>query len=258
MAHKILVLSPLHNMGTTVVSSMLAQGVTYAGKSSTLVFTDKNSYIPKYLGVEGLDDPTRSITQVVELIDNAAIENRDILTYAHTYAKNAFLMNTANPSLSDAFKLQTVQYVYERVTSDVVVCDCSDDIDSTLVSELLELSNMVLIVVKPSLKVIDYMKNWLEYSVLKGNPNIFIVVNEYNETIASLRDFCKALSFPANRVCKLHYNPWIPKCCFNGTLPTILPLTMNLDYRVANIVGDINEINQAILSDILISNKKGF
>lgn len=258
MAHKVLVLSPLHNMGTTVVSSVLAQGVTYSGKSSTLLFTDKNSFVPKYLGVEGMDDPTRSITQVVELIDNAAIENKDILTYAHVYAKNAYLMNTANPSLSDAFKLQTVQYVYERVTSDIVVCDCSDDIDSTLVSELLDISDMIFVVVTPSPKVVNYVQNWMEYSVLKGNPNVFIIVNQYNETIASVRDFAKAIGFSANRVCKIHYNPWISKCCFSGSLPTVVPLAMSIDYRVANLSGDINELNQAIASDILISNKKGF
>ena len=258
MAYRVLILSPLHNMGTTVGAALLGQGLTYSGHSSTLVFTDPKSYLPQYLGLEGISDPTRSITQVVELIENDALKNREILNYGHLYAKNAYLLNTANPALNDVVRAKTVHHIYERVTSDVVICDCSDDIETPIVSELLDITDMVMVVVTPSPKAIQYVMNWLEYSVLKDSSNVFILLNEYHETIAAIRDFAKSIKFSAGRVCKLHYNPWIGRCSFNGSLPQILPLAMGLDPRVSNLISDVYEFNQAVETGMILNSKRGY
>lgn len=80
MAHKILVMSPLHNMGSTVAASLLAQGLTYSSKTCTLLFTQPESLLPSYFGIQDVNDPTRSVMQIVRLIDNGAIADKDILT----------------------------------------------------------------------------------------------------------------------------------------------------------------------------------
>lgn len=258
MAHRILVLSPLHNMGATVASCFLAQGATYGGHSSTLLFTEPHSPIPDYLGVDSVADPTRNITQVVELINSGAMANSEIITYAHTYEKNAFLMNTADPSLTDRAKIQTVTYIFERVQSDIVICDCSEDLGEAITNDLLELADMVFIVLDMSPKAVKYLKHWLTLPAFQGGPSLFVIVNKYDESIAALRDFSKTIGLSANRVCKIHYNPWIRKCCFSGTLPTILPLANTLDYRVATLKNDIIEFNQAIDSSLLLKSRKGF
>lgn len=257
MAHKILVLSPLHNMGATVASCLLAQGATYGGHSSTLLFTESRSPIPDYFGVDTVTDPTRNITQVVELINSGAMANSEIITYAHSYEKNAFLMNTADPSLTDRAKAQTVVYIYERVQSDVVVCDCSDDISESITNDLIELSQMIFIVIDMSPKAVRYLQHWMKLKQFQNNPNVFVIVSKYDEGVAALRDFAKTIGMPANRVCKIHYNPWIRKCCFSGTLNTVLPLANTLDYRVACFKNDIIEFNQAIDGDLLLKSKKG-
>lgn len=257
MAHKILVMSPLHNMGSTVVSLMLAQGLTYNSKSTTLLFTQPASYLPQYVDIDNINDPTRSIMQVVKLIENGAIEDKDILDYAFQYVKNSYMVNVADPSLTDLDREHVVSHIYGRVDTDVVICDNSEDITSPLTQTLLDDSDMLFIVVDMSKKSRERLKLWLECPQLKDFKDIYIVVNNYDEAVSSMRNYAKMLSMPANRVCKLHYNPWITKCTNISKLHTILPLARELDPRVANLNNDILEMTQCVNGAMVMKIKKG-
>lgn len=251
-------MSPLHNMGSSVVSAFIAQGLTFSNKTSTLLFNEPESLLPNYLGIDNTEDPTRSIMQIVKLIDNGSIADKDILDYCYTISKNANLLNLADKSLSPKDRLQVVQHVYNRVPTNVVICDNSADIDDKASKTLIDESDMVFIVIEPSIKSAQRLKLWLQHPNFANQHNVYVIVNQYNEVINSLRDFAKYLGLPANRVCKIHYNPWIPKCCFNGGLGTILPLSREYDARVANLKNDIDEICQCVESNILLTTRKVF
>ena len=258
MAHKVLVMSPLHNIGSTVVSEMIAQGLTFDNKTTTLLFTQPNSYLPQYINVGKADDPTRSVMQIVKLVDNGALADNDILDYAYPYTKNSWLMNAADPSLEGKDREQVITHVYSRVPTDIVVCDNSEDITSSLTAVLLDVSDMLFIVVDMSRKCAEHLKAWLNSSQLKNFHNVYIVLNHYDETVFAVRNYAKMINYPANRVCKLHYNPWIQKCCINSQLHTILPLSRELDPRVANLNNDVNELIQCINGSMVMKLKKGF
>lgn len=258
MAHKILVMSPLHNLGATVAAEMIAQAVTFDNKTSTLLFTEANSNLPQYLGIEDTHDPTRSIMQIVKLIDSGAISDTDILDYAFTYVKNGWLIDVADPSLAGKDREQVVSHVFSRVTTDIAICDNSEDIDSPLTQALLDIADMTFIVIDMSKKSMKHLKAWLESPQLKDKDNVYIIVTKYNEVAGAVRDFARSIAVPANRVCKLHYNPWIIKCTLNMQLHTILPLARELDPRVANLNSDIMELIQCIDGNILLNTKRGF
>lgn len=258
MAHKILVMSPLHNLGATVASSLVAQGLTYYNKTSTLLFTKTNSELPKYLGIDDIDDPTRSIMQVVKLIDSGAIKNEDIVDYGHQYSKNSWVLNVADPALVDKDKEQVILHAFEKITTDVVICDNSDDINTPLSKRLLEVADMLFIVIDMSDKCLEHLKAWLEIPIIKNSPNVYILVTRYNEVVMSLRNFARKIDYPANRVCKIHYNPWLQKCSMSGQLHTVLPLARELDPRVANLNNDIQELAECIHGTIAIKYKKGY
>lgn len=257
MSLKVCVMSPLHNLGSTVVSEMIAQGLTFDNKTTTLLFTQPNSLLPGYINIGTTQDPTRSIMQIVKLIDNGAIEDSDILDYAYSYTKNSWLLNVADPSLVGRDREQVISHVYQRVPTDVVVCDNSEDINSSLTQKLLAESDMIFIVIDMSKKCKDRLEAWMESPYLKGNPNVYIIVNKYDEVVSSVRNFARSIKMPANRVCKLHYNPWIMKCTGNGELHTILPFARALDPRVANLNNDICEITQCVNGAMVIRMKKG-
>ena len=111
MGHKILVMSPLHNMGATVASTFIAQGATFDNKTTNLIFTQPNSNLPTYLGINNISDPTRSVMQIVRLIDNGAIEDKDIIDYAHQYSRNAYMLNVADPSTG----LGTATFIFNHL-----------------------------------------------------------------------------------------------------------------------------------------------
>lgn len=258
MAHKILVMSPLHNLGATVASAIIAQGLTYYNKTSTLLFTKQDSNLPNYLGVENINDPTRSIMQIIKLIDNGAIVNEDIIDYAHQYVKNSWLLNVSDPSLGDKDRQQVITHTFEKVTTDVVICDNSDDIDTPLTQRLLEIADMLFIVIDMSEKCLNHLKAWMEVPTIKNSKNVYIIVTRYNEVVAAVRPFAKKINFPANKVCKIHYNPWIQKCTLNGQLHTIMPLARELDPRVANLNTDVAELAQCVNGTIAVKYRKGF
>lgn len=251
-----MVISPLHNVGSSVVASMLAQGLTFSNKTSLLTFSDPGSNLPRYLGIENVNDPTRSVMQIVKLIDNGAIEDKDIMDYTFTYSKNAHLLNIADRSLQDRDRIQIINHVYGRSVTDVVIIDNSDDINTRFTGALMEMSDVIFVVVPPSKKAFERLKQWRTYTALADKPNVFVIISQYNEVVNSLRDMAKYIGLPASRVCKLHYNPWIAKCCMIGELHTILPLTMGLDPRVVNIYNDIKEFNSCIDNEIYVAARK--
>lgn len=258
MSHKIVIMSPLHNMGASVISALIAQGATFNNKTSNLIFTQQGSNLPAYLGVNNLFDPTRSIMQIVKLIDNGAIDDKDITDYAHQYSPNAYLLNVADPSLTGRDREQVITHIFNRVSTDLSICDNSEDIDSPLTQKLLEIADMVFIVVDMSKKAQDHLKAWLDTPQLKNKGHVYFIVSKYNEVVYSVRNYAKVIAQPANRVCKMHYNPWIEKCCNNHQLHNVLPLARVLDPRVAALNVDIAELMQCIGSNIIFTMKKGF
>ena len=258
MATRVLVSSPLHNLGATVVSTMYAHGATFSGKTSMLLATEVNTPIPDYLGLEGVNDPTRSVMQISKLVDAGSISDIDILDYAHQYSKNAYYINMADRSLEGVERMQVLKHLFARSPVDIVVCDNGFDIDSTETETLLEEADAYFIVIDMSAKALAYLENWAYSSTLNKYPNTFVVINHYDETVASMRDFARKTPYTYNRLCKLHYNPWIRKCCFNGQLQTILPLSKQADPRVCNLSADVLDFVKCCASIELLKTKKGF
>lgn len=258
MGFRILVLSPLSNIGATTVSALIAQMATYDNKTAHLIFTETNSPISTYLNIQHVDDPTRNVMQIIKLIDNQAMEDKDILDYGHQFVPNSWLLNTADPSLSERDKVQVTNYIFSRAPCDLSICDCSEDITSELALNLIDAADLVFVVCSTSRKSQVYLRSWLESSYLKGRNNIYIICNQYNEVVYSVRNFAKVIVQPPNRICKVHYNPWIERCCNRRELIQVIPLSRNFDPRVANIYQDAAEIMQCINSAILVTARGGF
>lgn len=257
MGFKILVLSPLSNIGTTVVSSLIAHAATFDNKTSHLIYTETDSPISTYLGIQNVDDPTRSVMQIVKLIDSQSISDKDILDYGHQYSRNTWLLNAADASLEGSDKAQVINHIFNRAPCDLSICDCSEDIHSELAGTLIEAADMIFLVCTMSRKSQIYTRSWLESEYLKDKVNVYIICNQYNEVTFALRNFAKVLVQPANRVCKVHYNPWIELCCNKQTLTDVVPLARTFDPRVAGLAIDMAEIMQCINAAMLVTGRKG-
>lgn len=250
MSFKVLVMSPLHQSGASCVATLLAQSVTYDNKTSTLVYTSPSSNVPDYLGIKSIDDPTRSIMQVVRLIDNNALKDSDILDYTVQFAKNVHMLSLGDSMLPERDVVQIVQHVYNRIPTDICVVDNSDDIDSPVTERLLEHADCVFIVINPNQKDFAHMKYWLTETRLRDVEDVYIVLNNYDPVIGAVRTLSKQLGLAANKVCTMHYNPWIRRCCLVHALHDIVPRVKGMDDRVINLQSDLIEFSQVINSTI--------
>lgn len=246
MSFRVLVMSPLHQTGASCIAALIAQGLTYDNKTTTLMYTSPDSNLPNYLGVKNIDDPTRSIMQVARLIDNDAIKDSDILDYTVQYAKNAHMLSLGDETLQMRDAVQIVQHVYRRIPTDVCIVDNSEDIDSPITGRLLDHADCVFIVVSPSQKDYAHLKYWLTSTKMSDIDDIYVVVNYYDPVINSVRGISKQIGMAANTVCTLHYNPWIRKCCLEKTLHTIVPHIKGNDDRVINLKSDLADFSQVI------------
>lgn len=253
-----MIMSPFRHAGTTTVSMLLAQGVTYLNKTCTLITTDENARIATYAGLdEQASDITRSPSLMVQLIEAHAVENSELLRYALPIAKNAYYLSIQNASLQGMEKLNTIKHLFDKTATDIVVLDHVGDINDKDTKEYLGIADALFIVIDMSFHGIELLKEWLESNSLQDFPNTFVILNHYDEVVSSVRDYTKQLGIPASRVCKLHHNPWINKCINIKQLPTLYPLAYSFDPRVANIRNDIEDIARCLMSTDVVKMKKG-
>lgn len=256
MSHKILTFAPLHQNGATVFSMLLSQALTYSNMRTLFTFTQVESLAPGYVGVTGLSDPSRSVMQLVKLIDIGSLKNNEILDYACLYEKNAYMMDLSNKTLTDKNQRKIVRHMFRSVPTDVVVCDDSSDSNNMTSKALLEEADQVFLVITPSKKNYVQLKEWLELPHIKHRKDVYVVLNYYNEAVGAVRDIARSIGMKASHVCKLHYNPYITKCTLSGQLHTILPAMHGKDVRVTNLTGDFRELLSCVSSEMMLSKKR--
>ena len=250
MAQKVVVLSPLHNSGASTVAALIAHNSACKGKSSMLCYTDAHSPLPEYFGIEENNDPTRTIMQVTKLIDAGGLTNSEILQYADKYdlRHEAYILNTADPTLDDASRKQIIKFIFAHTPTNLVVCDVSEDMQDIVAQELIEDADGVFIVIQPTQKYYARVRAWLQDPILVNKENVYVLVNGYHEVITSARALADKIGIKAVSLCKVHYNPWICKCCHIGSLEDVVRTALMSDPRTVNLQSDFTEIDGAIKS----------
>ncbi len=250
MSHKIITCAPSRQCGSTVFGMLLNQALTYSNMRSMFTFTEVGSLAPEYISVKDLADPTRSVMQLVKLIELGALKENEILDFATSYAKNSYIMDLSNRTLTEKVTRKVVRHVFKHVPTDVIICDDSTDTENITSEALIEDANQIFIVITPSKKNYALLHDWLRNSKFNGKKNVYVVVNYYNEAIGSMRDISRYIGLPAKRVCHLHFNPYITKCSLNGALQDVIPYMADKDPRLTNLTGDMKSVTDCVLSEM--------
>ena len=241
-------MSPMNNVGSSTVATLIAHQYAYKGHTSLLCYTDNNSPIARYLNITDLDDPTKSINQVMRLVDADAIKPNDILQYTSKFDKNhpAHLMSFGDSTLDDSSKLLIVDNIFNKVTTDLTVCDVSETIDSPLAQAFIKVATVVFIVINPTEKGFKLVKQWLASDIWPNKEYVIPIVNMYANEIDAFERICDRMGLLITDVCKLHFNPYISRCTYQNALHTLIH-TVNIgDSKTVNIKPDIEEITKAI------------
>jgi len=248
MAFKVLMFSPLHNIGLTTVTAMIAHTFAYKGFTSMIGYTDVYNAIPRYFGVTDLDDPTRSITQVIRMVDSNSINSKDILKYAYQYdiKHKAYFMNFGDSRLNDTAQHRILDYVFTNVPTDLTILDMSEAPDNGFAQEMIQKATSIFIVTDLSDKGLMIAKNWMESDLFPSLDDVYIILNHYEDVVIPWKRMADKLNVLPSHVCKLHHNPFITQASLNNALHTLVPLIEAHEPKVANLNNDLKEINQAI------------
>ena len=155
---RLAILSPLNRSGCSVVTTMLAQGAALTQDWKTVVtYTSKARTLPIYLNlIEYTEDRTRSISQVVKLLQAKAISSDELDEFAIKVAPNFYLMDTVSETITNEEALMVQKYVYTNITADLVLCDISESIEDQSAQELMEVSDAVCFIVNPERQACIY------------------------------------------------------------------------------------------------------
>lgn len=242
---RLAVISPMNRSGASVVTTVLAQAAALTQDLKTVItYTSPARTLPVYLDAQHqVEDRTRSISQVVKLLQAGAITADELDEYAIKLDTNCYMMDTVSESITQEEALEVQKYVFTNVKADIVLCDVSEALDDPNAQELIGTANAVCFVLNPDEPSIEAFKVWRDSEYWPKDKDYFIIINRYDDEIMGVRQYAKKCGVQAKNTCKLHYNPFIVKSCNESFLKDIVPYAyINKDWRLLEIRNDIKEL----------------
>ncbi|WP_105614124.1 hypothetical protein [Vallitalea okinawensis] len=251
---KIAVISPGRRQGATTVSVLL--GVALAQTQNLRVcLTHTGTYsesINTFLGLKEIQDKTRSLTQVIKLLEANAISGEEISDYCIKLGANLDIINTASHALSQADSDRLLSFVLQNLKHDVVITDVTTEFYEETTQGVIDSSDLVIMVLTQAKDILKKFELWRQsnyYKKLQDKGLIFIV-NQYDPYVGAFRDMTKHLGLKHRRCCKIAYSPFIKRTGNQGKLHTILPYIMDKDVRVIELHNDIKECLHVITANL--------
>ncbi|MDR1523145.1 MAG: hypothetical protein LBS29_04275 [Endomicrobium sp.] len=197
-------------------------------------------------------DITRSISQVVKLLEAQAIFPEDLGDYMLKLAPNLEFLDTRSEALTEDEIANLIGFVFENIPRDVIICDVRTEITDAITVRLLNDCDVIILVSLPNVRSLELVKRWVESGLLPKKP-VMLLVNRYDTLIMPLSKAANIAGCRVRDTCKLRYNPFIIKNCNDGELHTIVPYVLDKDPRVVELNIDLKECVQFLFSHM---NKK--
>lgn len=249
---KIAVMSPSRDQGITTVSVLL--GLTLAqtqGQSVCLTHSGMDSFsLDSYLGISKYNDKTKSITQIIRLLETHAISGNDIADYCTKIENNFELLNTAAPDVNGEESAKLLKFVIPNLNHDIVITDVKTELWEETTQQTLQTADVVIIVLSQNIQTVKKLEAWKAseyYAAIRGKPTMYII-NKFDGYVSSFRDFTKQAGLKHIQCCKISYSPYIKRTANLGKLHTLLPYIIERDVRVCELNNDLKECMQVIMA----------
>lgn len=250
------VISPSRGQGSTTVSTLLALALAKT-QNYTVCLTQTGNYsraMSGYLGIKSLTDKTRSLTQVIKLLESNAISGDEISDYCLQVpdVQNLQIFDTSADEFTDEDNAKLLKFVIENLNHQVVITDVATEIYDELTQSVLDSSDLVVMVLTQSAAVGDRLRQWEHSNVLDylDSKGLVYIINQFDPYVEAFRDTTKRLRLRHKRCAKISYNPFIKRTSNMGKLTTILPYILDRDPRVVPLNNDIKECLAVILANL--------
>lgn len=198
MMKSIAVASPVHGQaGNTTVALIMAKLLADKGKRVCLThLSARSGAFFSYLGLDRLEDKTRTPSQVAKLILAGALEKSAITDYCIT-AGNIDVFSNNSESLTNEDMERVQNFLYDSGAFDVLIVDIDVNLDTPTAKIALERSDLLCVTLTQSRNVLErYRASKLNDYVLKG----LFICNHFSPDVGSLPGFAKAYGIP-NKSC---------------------------------------------------------
>jgi cellulose biosynthesis protein BcsQ len=249
---KIAVMSPSRDQGITTVSILLGQALAETqGLTVCLTYSGlQNTPLESYLGLKSTGDRTKSVTQLMKLLESNSISGNDIGEFCSKIAHNFDFLNTVNLDKNDEDNIKLLKFIIPNVNHDIVITDITTELWEPATQQVIELSDIVLIVLTQNATTAEKLNVWRSSGycrLLKGKP-IMYVVNKYDGYISAFKEYTRKYSIKHKQCCKISYSPFICRTANLGQLHTLLPYIVKRDIRVCELNSDIRECMQLLMA----------
>ena len=249
---RIAILSPSRDQGITTVSIIL--GLTFAQTQGMRVCLTicgmDNSSLEAYLGISKYDDKTKSITQIIRLLESNSISGDDIVDYCTKIEERFEVLNTSAPNVDRDESAKLLKFVIPNLSHDVVITDVQTELWEETTQETIKTADVVIIVLSQNIHTVNKLHAWREsefYHSIRSKPTVHII-NKYDGYVSAFRDFTKQTGLKHIQCCKLSYSPFIKRTANLGKLYTILPYILERDARVCELNLDLKECMQVMMA----------
>lgn len=252
MQYRIAIVGPTRRQGESTLSTLLALTLprifttrvclTYTG-------TDSTSY-NTFLGVGDNQDPTRSLSQLVRLLDAGTVADTEIEDYLTDITHNVNLLQTAELGMHETISSKLLIKSLEYLHHDFIITDVNTELSEEITQVILKKADLVVVTLSQGTDVINKLKLWQAHPLFPEQHKVVYIVNFYDDKICALREISKHIGVRHVRVAKLNYNPFIRKMANLGKLQDIVPYIFNKDSRVVDLLVDLQEIMTMIGNNI--------
>lgn len=253
---KIAVISPDRRQGGTTVSVLLAVALAQTQKLTTcLTYTgNDNRSITGNLGVKASEDKTRTLTQVIKLLESNAISGNEILDYCLQVpgVPNLQIIDTAADTISDEDNAKLLKFAVENLNHQVVITDVATEIYEDVTRAVIDNSDLVVMVLSQSREVGEKLKLWESNNIMDdlNKKGVVYIFNQYDPYVDAFRNTTKKMNLKHRRCAKISYNPFIKRTGNMGRLQTILQYILNMDPRVVELNNDLKECLTVVLANL--------
>lgn len=241
---KIAIYSPVRRQGSTSLSILL--GTALAAKTTlktclTYTGTESDTF-NMFLGLRQYADRTKSINQMIKMLQANAISGEDISDYLHKVVENIDLMHTSSDKTKKEESEILLSYILSHLPHNLVITDVNSEPYEETTQKVLGEADLVVVVLSQGVDVIDKFKRWKESSYFPDPSKVVYVINRYDANVSAIRNVCKLIGVKYNKVAKLSMNPMIRKQSNEGKLGDLMTYILERDIRVIELANDMRDI----------------
>lgn len=249
------VMSPSRKQGITTASILIASAFADTqGTKVCLVHTGEDNFpINNALGIEELNDITKSFTQLVKLLEAEAISGKEVSDYCTKVSLNLDVLHLSSESVSREVSSKHIPFLIESLEHDVVVVDIDTEPQDPITLSIMKNIDFFVVVLSQSNDVYRKLELWKEYEYLAQleKKGIMYVFNQYDQYTGAFRNASKSIGVRHTRCCRISYNPFIRRMSNENRLHQIIEYVVNRDAKVVELNNDIKEILQVITANLL-------